>query len=323
MKSIVKILSVSLLTLSLSGCAVFNNPATKSTATKKEKTEKKDKTKPAPAKKGAVQAKPATSEPKKKTPVNNAKPAAENKTKPEQQTVSGNQSSLYGEWLIQTVNGQKIKGDDRPFLFFDLKNSLFYGNNGCNVLNGGLVFSANNGVELTNVATSMRMCQPSSPTEYLINNAVNDVRRFSIVTTGDESLLYLSTKEGRTLMTLRRHNIGFANGTWMVTAIDGIPVKNDNLKFLIDIPERKIHGYAGCNIVNGKIFIDPDKSNSLQFQNLVSTRMSCPDASTESKLLVALEEVVSCHYMPDGTLVMRAANGEDKVKMERFEPSVQ
>lgn len=343
MKKLIKYLLISLTTISLSACSVFNNPATSSSSTAKvQKTEakgnnektksekkKKDKNKTSDKKNKAVQAKPVSkptsknkvkpSELPEKEPVNNTKSESGNKASSaasqKHQSPASGLKELQGEWLIQVVSGQKVKGDDRPYIFFDINKNVFYGNNGCNVINGALVFSGTNGVKFENVAVSMRLCQPASPTEFLINNAMADVAQFAIETTGDESLLNLRTKGGRTLIVLRRHNLSFANGAWQVKTINSEPADNPELKFVIDIPERKIHGYGGCNIINGKIFIDPDKSNSIQFQNLNSTRMTCPDAATESKLLIALEETISCHCLPDGTLVLRGADGLAKVTL--------
>ena len=341
MKNLIKYLLISLTAISLSACSVFNNPATSSSSNSKaQETEKikpekkkKDKNKASDKKKKTVQAKPVS----KPTSNNKAKPAklpekeavntngpaskvqSASVASPKSVTTASGNKELQGEWLIQMVSGQKVKGDDRPYIFFDVNKNVFYGNNGCNVLNGALVFTGTNGVRFDNVAVSMRMCQPASSTEYLINNAMTDVAQFAIETTGDESLLNLRTKEGRTLIVLRRHNLAYANGAWMVKSINSEPVNNPELKFVIDIPERKIHGYGGCNIINGKIFIDPDKSNSIQFQNLNSTRMTCPDAATESRLLIVLEEVVSCHRLPDGTLVFRSADGLDKVTLTPIE----
>ena len=92
-------------------------------------------------------------------------------------------------------------------------------------------------------------------------------------------------------MTLAKPAMEFLNGSWQVIKIDGHSVDSPDLKLVIDLPERRIHGNTGCNVLNGTIFIDPDKSGTIQFQQFAVTLAFCPDAKWETPLLVALESV--------------------------------
>ena len=94
-------------------------------------------------------------------------------------------------------------------------------------------------------------------------------------------------------MTLRRHNMEFLNGNWMVTAIEGKKNNDEELTIFFDIAEQKIHGNTGCNFFNGDIYIDPSRSNAIDLSNIGLTRMACPKADRERRMIVALEETAT------------------------------
>ncbi len=84
-------------------------------------------------------------------------------------------------------------------------------------------------------------------------------------------------------MTLRRHNMEFLNGNWRVTAIDGQPIDDEEANVFIDIAELKIHGNTGCNYFNGAIYIDPARTNAIDFSDMGVTRMACHKAEQEHR----------------------------------------
>ncbi|MFU7517913.1 META domain-containing protein, partial [Clostridium sp. HCS.1] len=45
------------------------------------------------------------------------------------------------------------------------------------------------------------------------------------------------------------------------------------------------------NVLNGNIIVNLDKGHGIEFQNLATTRMTCPDIATEQAFLLALEQV--------------------------------
>lgn len=335
MKHLLYIFLTAALLSGVSGCSVFNNPATQtkvnaSGSTDKNKENKSAKNKNTTGNAGKktsskkITAKPVADKTPQKTQTPATKrvvretrePAPEKKSDVLPKRLSTDVMDLAGEWYINNVSGQEIKGDNRPYLFFEPEKGRFYGSNGCNVLNGNLIADSTKNIRFTDVAASLRSCDSSTTTEYLINNAIADVTNFAIATTGDESLLNLRSKHGRNLIVLRRHNLGFANGAWTITSINGTEVNNPDLKFIIDIPERKLHGFAGCNVINGHIFVNPDRNNSIEFHNLSATRATCPDIAVESDILISLEEVETCHLLPNGTLVLRDSDGNDKITLK-------
>lgn len=219
--------------------------------------------------------------------------------------------TINGEWTISSVAGNVVTGEERPYVTFDLAAKRFYGSNGCNYVNGDIVAETQGTLRLTNLITSMRMCE-DAPYEYLINLALSEVCSYIPRQEGSVTYLDLNGADGRAVMVLRRHNMEFANGAWRITVLNGTEMKEE-ASITIDVNELRIHGNTGCNIFNGTIFIDPDKVDSMQFADLGCTRMSCENNVRETELLLALEQVESARpdgknkmnmYSTDGTLLL-------------------
>lgn len=150
--------------------------------------------------------------------------------------------------------------------------------------------------------------------------AFETVRKFSIDKIGQDYLLYMKDATGKTTLTLRKSDISFLNGAWTITKIEGQQVPDSaGVKMVIDIPEMRVHGNTGCNILNGSLFIDPDKQNSIQFVNLATTRMMCPDAELEQKFLVALEQVETVVPGSDATqAILKDGQGQEMLLLKRL-----
>lgn len=226
---------------------------------------------------------------------------------------------LDGEWNIDNVNGQKVTGEERPFITFDLSQGRIYGNNGCNIVNADAVTGKGNKLQFTGMMSTQKYCA-NAPFEHLINTTLDRVRSYKISRYGHEYYLDLFNDRGHLIMVLRKHNMDFLNGAWRVTAINGQPNSNEGVQFVFDLPEKKIHGNAGCNIINGEISIDPDVTNSVQFSNIASTRMMCPDIATETAVLVALEETEKAFAKSDDTVTFVNHAGKPVLQLIRIDP---
>lgn len=233
--------------------------------------------------------------------------------------VTNADTRLAGEWNIDNVNGQKVTGEERPMLNFDLSQSRLYGNNGCNVINANLVTAPGNKLQFSDMLSTRMYCA-DAPFEYIINTTLDQVRSYKISRYGHEYYLDLFNDRGHLIMVLRKHNMDFLNGAWRVTAINGNANTNQGIQFVIDLPEKKLHGNAGCNIVNGDISIDPDVSNSIQFSNLATTRMMCPDLATETAVLVALEETEKAFAKSDDVVTFVNHAGKPVLSLVRIDP---
>lgn len=225
---------------------------------------------------------------------------------------------LNGEWTVAEVNGAKITGEEnRPYINFSVAEKRFYGSNGCNILNGDFVVK---GTELSfeNVIATQRACH-EAPFEYEINYTIGQVKTYMVDRIGNEYYLSLFDTNKVQVMVLRKHNMDYLNGAWQVMTIDNESYDAEGVQMVIDIPELKLHGNTSCNIVNGQLLIDPDKENSIQFHQLISTLKSCPNQSVETSFLVALEKVESAKKGEGDTVLMYDKNGTIVLVLKRIQ----
>lgn len=247
------------------------------------------------------------------------------KTETLSQTEGAISHVIYGEWTAYDVNGMAVTGDDRPYVIFDKSGSnpylvQCYANNGCNTLNGTYAITPGGSMKPTSdFASTMRLC-PDAKYEMGFNMALNYVTGYKIEQVGSEYLMYLTDAQGKNLMVLRKADAGYMNGAWRVTRINDKNIaESQNIEMVIDMADLKVHGNAGCNVLNGSLFIDQAKQNSLQFRDLRTTRMTCPDIATEQALLVALEQVET--VVPgrdDKTALLKDASGQVLITLQRI-----
>ncbi len=223
-----------------------------------------------------------------------------------------------GEWTIHKVDGKNVTGDERPYFTFDPANSRFYGSNGCNTINGDYCASSHS-MTFSNVISTLRSC-PDAQFESAINRAVDATRGYSVAKKGHEYYMTLTGHSGSAVMVLRKHNMDFINGTWKVEKLNGSDVKLDDgeeMKMVIDIPELKIHGTTGCNVFNGSLLIDPDKTYALQFKDMISTRRACHDSAQETAFLLAMEEVESAKSTGGSTVSLLNTKGVEIITLKK------
>lgn len=225
---------------------------------------------------------------------------------------------INGEWTIIEINAQKIEGEERPYLYFETEHNRFYGSNGCNTLNGDFLLEENK-LTFGNVISTQKACH-DAPYEYQINYALSQSATHAIERKGNEHYLSILDANGTKILVLRKHNMDYLNGHWQVTKIDGKKCDDKEVQLVIDIPELKLHGNTGCNIVNGQLYIDPDKENSIQFQQLITTRRACPNQSQETSLLVALEETESAKCTEnDDIIIFYSKKGNEVLRLKKIE----
>lgn len=198
---------------------------------------------------------------------------------------------IKGDWAIETVMGKKAVGEKAPYIKFVPSEKRIYGNNGCNVINGTYTCTPKDSViSFHNIASTMMLCSMDGLTDYEINSALGATKFYSWLVSGTEYHLTFYNENGAPVMTLMHQNFDFLNGTWQITRINGEEVDAEGLKIVIDIDEGKLHGNTGCNIINGNIDTDMEQPNSISFNTIAITRMSCPDNKYETPMIVALEE---------------------------------
>lgn len=228
--------------------------------------------------------------------------------------------ALAGEWTVYTVGGNKVTGETRPYFNFNMEDHRLYGSNGCNIINGDFTLSGNSKLKIGNVISTMMAC-PDAPYEQAINLALEATQSFDITKKGHEYYLELRDSRGNNLMTLRKHNMDFLNGTWEVSEINGVAYDNPDMQMVLDISGAKTAWQHRMQHRERLADDDPDKSNSIQFQNLGTTRMACPEdiMKGETALLVALESVEYAQKGKTGTVVMLDKNNAPVLVLKKVD----
>lgn len=235
--------------------------------------------------------------------------------------------ALVGEWSVVNVGGTEVvaQDDQYPTVSFDNLSTPagivnMVANDGCNYINGSFAVNGDKLVKSGEFTKTMRLC-PDAKYEMQITNALNAVSAFSIELNNNEYSLLLKDDAGTTLMTLCKANLAFFDGAWRVIELDGATLTEGHApEIVIDLSNGKIHGNAGCNVVNGSINQNLDFKGGVEFSNLFTTMMACPYLSTERAFLVALEQVVSCVPGENTNIaVLKDASEKTLITLERIE----
>lgn len=215
---------------------------------------------------------------------------SETKAKPSSSKIE--HGALLGDWAIEMANGKPAKGEYPPYIKFNTNENVIYGNNGCNIINATYKYNqADSTLLFKNIIATTKACAIENLTDYDINYALNNTHYYSWYYDNNQHYLEFLDINRNPIMLLMHQDFDFLNGAWHVTEIDGMPIDDDSMQLVFDIDGRKVHGNTGCNILNGSLETDLETANTLSIQKIVTTRMACPDASNETSLLVALEEV--------------------------------
>lgn len=126
----------------------------------------------------------------------------------------------------------------------------------------------------------------------------------------------MSTSTTKIITDTSKGKFALAETKWRLVEVNGKSVKSNNEKdYFINLDSKsgKFTGFVGCNSIMGSfVMIDATK---LQFSNVASTKMACPDMKIESKFMKMLEKVEN--YSIEGTtLFLNKSNSDDVLKFE-------
>lgn len=203
---------------------------------------------------------------------------------------------------------------------FQPSTGRFFASDGCNIVNGDYVLRSDGVMVFSNTLSTMKYCA-DVPYADAIGAALNGQERLTAESyrLGQDTYLYLKNAAGKTVLTLRRHNMEFLNGNWLVTSINGKQIDDEECNIFIDIAELKTHGNTGCNYFNGDIYIDPGATNAIDFSNMGVTKMACPKTAQETAMLVALEEATTAIAgKNDNTVLLLDRNGKQVMTLKRI-----
>lgn len=205
---------------------------------------------------------------------------------------------LNGEWNIIEINGSAVvpgAGENFPYIGFDEPAGQVYGNSGCNRMAGSFERNTKPGELHLSIIAGTRMMCPDMTTEQNVLNALKYVKGYKktktdkIVLTkaGNRPVIVLAPRESVAL-------ISSLDGEWKIAGIRGEAIPSDLEKepfISFDLNTKRIHGNAGCNMINGGIITDDSNPRSLSFPAVAATMMACPDMEVEGKVLNALNSV--------------------------------
>lgn len=235
--------------------------------------------------------------------------------RPTDETLGG------GQWQIAAVGDTKITGEENlPYVNFQPSTGRFFASDGCNIVNGDYVLRSDGVMVFSNTLSTMKYCA-DVPYADAIGAALNGQERLTAESyrLGQDTYLYLKNAAGKAVLTLRRHNMEFLNGNWLVTSINGKQIDDEECNIFIDIAELKTHGNTGCNYFNGDIYIDPAATNAIDFSNMGVTRMACYKTAQETAMLVALEEATTAIAgKNDNTVLLLDRNGKQVMTLKRI-----
>ena len=226
-------------------------------------------------------------------------------------------SALSGEWDIIEINGTAVvpaPGQDFPYVGFDATSGRVYGSTGCNRLTGTFDTSAKPGkLELGQVGSTRMMC-PDMVNEKNVLAALAQVRKFKVLDDRQVALCGKSVKRPVMVLQQRAPEVTVADleGRWNIVKAMSltIPEGMENAPFLeFDTQKRRLHGNAGCNIINGGYETDESNASAISFPKVISTMMACSDMTVERGVLQALNSIKSFGKLENGNVGFYDENG--------------
>ena len=277
---------------------------------------------------------------KKENKKENKKKKNKNKNTPNTSSQPTNNKSsnltfenLQGEWVLYSIPGKNIVGDDRPYFIFEFeninvhnndkststKNFKLYAFNGCNTINADVkIDDEKKSLFFENSSATLIYCTTSdAPYEIDITNAINFAKSHKIFIKGNESYLHFYDVNNKEIIVLRKANINFFNGIWRITKInnDGSKCKNKNYSLAIDVYDRRVHCNFLGNTINGKILLDANNLNSITFFDLVTSQQINNDITIEKEILVALESVNNYKIIDSKKIALCDKNGNHLLEL--------
>ena len=226
-------------------------------------------------------------------------------------------TDISGEWDIVEVRGvavAPIAGQAQPFIGFDTDNGRVSGNAGCNRIAGSFKLEAAPGtIDLSGLGTTRMMC-PDMANEKNVLAALAQVKEFKKL--GDNQIALCGKSLKRPVLVLQKRapqmSVADLEGRWKIVKAGGEPIPDgmENVPFLeFNTREGRLHGNAGCNVINGGYETDESNAAALSFPNVISTMMACPDMKVEQAVLQALNSVKSFGRLGDGRVGFYDENG--------------
>lgn len=106
-------------------------------------------------------------------------------------------------------------------------------------------------------------------------------------------------------------------GEWNIMTVGGKQATSQKQAYIgMDVESQRLYGCAGCNRIIGSLQIDKEKTGKLSFGKVGSTRMLCPDMSTETAVLEALNNVAG-YKGTDKELILTDKKGHELLTLNK------
>lgn len=218
-------------------------------------------------------------------------------------------STISGEWNIIEIQGSAVvpaPHQEFPFIGFDTESGRVYGNSGCNRLTGSFDTQAKPGTIDLGALGSTRMMCPDMRLEQNVLAALARVKKYKRLSDGHVALCGSSN---RPVLVLQKREpavrIADLAGKWMIREVYGmtVPEGMEKQPFVeLDVTAKRLHGNAGCNIINGAVQTDDTRAEAISFPQVATTMMMCPDMTVEANVLKALDAVKKFGKLESGNI---------------------
>lgn len=116
----------------------------------------------------------------------------------------------------------------------------------------------------------------------------------------------------------RKHQRPLVGTEWQLVQLGGEKITPSNECFTLTLQseESRLVGKGDCNQLTG--VYTASESRALNFTQLGSTRMLCPNAEREARFVEALEKTT--HYDMDGAMLLLLSNGDLVAVLQAKQP---
>jgi heat shock protein HslJ len=114
-------------------------------------------------------------------------------------------------------------------------------------------------------------------------------------------------------------NIIDLDGKWKLVSIDGMEVKTEREAFLeFNTTDKRIHGSAGCNVINSVYEIDEKNPSMITFKPAQMTMMMCPEMDAENAFVRIYPQITSFTCADDKTtLLFTDKDGKELMRLKK------
>lgn len=220
--------------------------------------------------------------------------------------VSDLSKQIKGEWNVVEIDDHPIKfpRGKRAYLWFDFDAMMIYGNTGVNDINATFNYD-NSKIKAGKLIKTNKYDDNSSLYNFDRQlQQVLDGGQLSVSLFNSNGIEYMELK-GKHKIRLRRQNLDFLNGEWIVKRVydNDLNLKSDFI-LVNDVNAKTVNIFTKGNVIYGEIFIDPTVEYGIEYENFISTRNQWENINDETRLLIALEETLYCRRVNDREVIL-------------------